>query len=97
MGVDLPMSPPSTSARPKSAGRTARPSRAQAPKPRPAGLTYKEAGVDIDAKMRAIQRIKGIARGTYRAGVLSEIGAFGGLFDLAAAGPFRRPAPPPGR
>ena len=57
----------------------------------PAGLTYKDAGVDIDAKMRAIQRLKGIARGTYRAGVLSEIGTFGGLFDLAAAGEYRHP------
>jgi phosphoribosylformylglycinamidine cyclo-ligase len=55
------------------------------------GLTYRDAGVDIDAKMRAIQRIKGIARGTFRAGVLGEIGSFGGLFDLGAAGSWRRP------
>jgi phosphoribosylformylglycinamidine cyclo-ligase len=61
------------------------------PSPGPAGLTYKDAGVDIDAKMRAIQRIRGIARGTYRAGVLSDIGAFGGLFELASAGAFRNP------
>jgi len=55
------------------------------------GLTYKDAGVDIDAKMRAIQRIRLIARGTFKKGVLTEIGSFGGLYDLTAAGPFRRP------
>jgi phosphoribosylformylglycinamidine cyclo-ligase len=54
-------------------------------------MTYKDAGVDIDAKMKAIQRIKGIARGTFRSGVLGEIGSFGGLFDLAGAGTFRHP------
>jgi phosphoribosylformylglycinamidine cyclo-ligase len=57
----------------------------------PAGLTYKDAGVDIDAKMRAVSRLKGIARGTHRPGVLGEIGAFGGMFDLKAAGDFRQP------
>ncbi|HEV8122069.1 MAG TPA: phosphoribosylformylglycinamidine cyclo-ligase [Candidatus Polarisedimenticolia bacterium] len=56
-----------------------------------ARLTYRDAGVDIDAKMKAIERIKGIARGTQREGVLGEIGAFGGLFDLLAAGSWRRP------
>src|SRR5262245_3448636 len=56
-----------------------------------AGLTYKDAGVDIDAKMRAIQRLRGIARGTFRKGVLGEIGSFGGLFDLHAAGTWRHP------
>src|SRR6266571_7171496 len=55
------------------------------------GLTYRDAGVDIDAKMRAIQRIRLIARGTFKKGVLTEIGSFGGLYDLTAAGPFRRP------
>jgi phosphoribosylformylglycinamidine cyclo-ligase len=55
------------------------------------GLTYKDAGVDIDAKMRVIQRIRLIARGTFKKGVLTEIGSFGGLYDLTAAGPFRRP------
>jgi phosphoribosylformylglycinamidine cyclo-ligase len=54
-------------------------------------LSYKEAGVDIDAKTRAIQRLKAIARGTYRAGVLSDIGSFGGLYDLGAADRFKHP------
>src|SRR2546428_4079912 len=57
----------------------------------PRGLTYRDAGVDIDAKMRAIQRIRLIARGTFKKGVLTEIGSFGSLYDLTAAGPFRRP------
>ncbi|MCZ6696584.1 MAG: phosphoribosylformylglycinamidine cyclo-ligase, partial [Acidobacteria bacterium] len=55
------------------------------------GLTYRDAGVDIDAKMRSIHRLKMIARGTFSKAVLTEIGSFGGLFDLAAAGTFRRP------
>jgi phosphoribosylformylglycinamidine cyclo-ligase len=57
----------------------------------PRGLTYRDAGVDIDAKMRAIQRMRLIARGTFKKGVLTEIGSFGGLYDLTAAGPFKRP------
>jgi phosphoribosylformylglycinamidine cyclo-ligase len=59
---------------------------------RPAGgLTYRDAGVDIDAKMRAIRRIRLIARGTFKKGVLTDIGSFGGLFELAAAGAYRHP------
>jgi len=54
-------------------------------------LTYKDAGVDIDAKMRAIQRIRLIARGTFKKGVMTDIGSFGGLYDLTAAGPLRHP------
>jgi len=54
-------------------------------------MTYKGAGVDIDAKMQAIKSLKGLARGTHRPGVLGEIGAFGGLFDLAADGGWKRP------
>ncbi len=46
-----------------------------------AGLTYKAAGVDIDAQDRALARIKHIAKSTFTAGVLSEIGSFGGLFS----------------
>jgi phosphoribosylformylglycinamidine cyclo-ligase len=55
------------------------------------GLTYRDAGVDIDAKMRAIQRIRLIARATFKKGVLSDIGSFGGLYELAAAGTFKNP------
>ena len=45
------------------------------------GLTYRESGVDIDAQDRALARIKHIAKSTFTAGVLSEIGSFGGLFS----------------
>jgi len=43
-------------------------------------MDYREAGVDIAAADAAKQRIKALARGTFNAGVLSEIGSFGGMF-----------------
>ncbi|HPC11467.1 MAG TPA: phosphoribosylformylglycinamidine cyclo-ligase, partial [candidate division Zixibacteria bacterium] len=43
-------------------------------------LTYADAGVDIAAGDEAVARIKALARGTFNAQVLSEIGAFGGFF-----------------
>ncbi len=49
-------------------------------------LTYSEAGVDIDAGNRLVDRIKPFARATRRAGADAELGGFGGLFDLKAAG-----------
>lgn len=51
------------------------------------GLTYKGAGVDIDAQDQALARIKELARGTFTPGVLSEIGSFGGLFALEPENP----------
>jgi phosphoribosylformylglycinamidine cyclo-ligase len=54
------------------------------------GLTYVQAGVDIDAGNRMVQLIKPLVRATARAGADAEIGGFGGLFDLKAAG-FRDP------
>jgi phosphoribosylformylglycinamidine cyclo-ligase len=50
------------------------------------GLTYAEAGVDIDAGNRLVDLIKPMVRATARAGANAEIGGFGGLFDLKAAG-----------
>ncbi|ALN73622.1 phosphoribosylformylglycinamidine cyclo-ligase [Aureimonas sp. AU20] len=50
------------------------------------GLTYAEAGVDIDAGNELVQRIKPLVRSTRRPGADGEIGGFGGLFDLKAAG-----------
>src|SRR4051812_5514557 len=50
------------------------------------GLTYAEAGVDIDAGNRLVQLIKPMVRATARAGADAEIGGFGGLFDLQRAG-----------
>jgi phosphoribosylformylglycinamidine cyclo-ligase len=49
-------------------------------------LTYKEAGVDIDAGDALVEHIKPLAKSTDRAGVMGGLGGFGGLFDLKAAG-----------
>jgi len=53
-------------------------------------LTYKDAGVDIDAGDALVEHIKPLARSTDRPGVMGGLGGFGGLFDLKAAG-FRDP------
>ena len=45
-------------------------------------MDYKASGVDIDAGNEAVRRIRGLARSTFTAGVLSDIGSFGGLFRL---------------
>ena len=50
------------------------------------GLTYAEAGVDIDAGNALVERIKPAAQSTNRPGVISGLGGFGALFDLKAAG-----------
>jgi len=50
------------------------------------GLTYAEAGVDIDAGNALVERIKPAARRTARPGVVDGLGGFGALFDLKAAG-----------
>lgn len=50
------------------------------------GLTYADAGVDIDAGNRLVDLIKPMVRATARPGADAEIGGFGGLFDLKAAG-----------
>jgi phosphoribosylformylglycinamidine cyclo-ligase len=54
------------------------------------GLTYRDAGVDIDAGNSLVQRIKPAAATTGRPGVMGGLGGFGALFDLKAAG-FRDP------
>jgi phosphoribosylformylglycinamidine cyclo-ligase len=53
---------------------------------RPNGLTYAQAGVDIDAGNALVERIKPLARSTARAGATPSLGGFGALFDLKAAG-----------
>ena len=50
------------------------------------GLTYADSGVDIDAGNRLVDLIKPMVRATARPGGNAEIGGFGGLFDLKAAG-----------
>lgn len=50
------------------------------------GLTYAQSGVDIDAGNRFVELIKPLVRSTTRSGADGEIGGFGGVFDLKAAG-----------
>jgi phosphoribosylformylglycinamidine cyclo-ligase len=50
------------------------------------GLTYRDAGVDIDAGDALVEAIKPLAASTRRAGADGSLGGFGGLFDLKAAG-----------
>lgn len=50
------------------------------------GLTYADAGVDIDAGNALVEMIKPMVRATRRKGADAEIGGFGGLFDLKACG-----------
>ena len=49
-------------------------------------LTYAQSGVDIDLGNRLVDRIRPLARATRRPGASAELGGFGGLFDLKAAG-----------
>jgi phosphoribosylaminoimidazole synthetase len=53
---------------------------------RPNGLTYADAGVDIDAGNALVERIKPLAKSTRRPGAEASLGGFGALFDLKAAG-----------
>ena len=49
-------------------------------------ITYKDAGVDIDASNAAKKRIRDLARQTFTSGVLSDIGSFGGMFSCDFGG-----------
>jgi len=55
-------------------------------KPGRNSLTYKDAGVDIDAGDALVDRIAPLAKATRRPGADADLGGFGGLFDLKAAG-----------
>jgi phosphoribosylformylglycinamidine cyclo-ligase len=50
------------------------------------GLSYRAAGVDIEASDALVEAIKPLARATSRPGVIGGLGGFGALFDLKAAG-----------
>jgi phosphoribosylaminoimidazole synthetase len=52
----------------------------------PNGLTYAQAGVDIDAGAALVDAIKPLAKATRRPGAEASLGGFGALFDLKAAG-----------
>lgn len=62
----------------------------EADRERNPAITYRDAGVDIDAGNRLVDLIKPLARSTSRAGADTDLGGFGGLFDLKGAG-FRDP------
>src|SRR5262245_55278585 len=47
---------------------------------KPRRLTYRDAGVDIDAQDDALRRIKGLLAATRTPGVLADLGAFGGMY-----------------
>ncbi|UCG72500.1 MAG: phosphoribosylformylglycinamidine cyclo-ligase [Chromatiales bacterium] len=53
-------------------------------------LTYRDAGVDIDAGNELVNRIKPLVAATHRPGVLGNLGGFGGLFELDT-GAYRQP------
>ncbi|WP_028129723.1 phosphoribosylformylglycinamidine cyclo-ligase [Selenomonas sp. AE3005] len=55
-----------------------------------AGITYKDAGVDIDAGNKSVELIKESVRATYRPEVLGDLGGFGGLFALNS-GKYKEP------
>jgi phosphoribosylformylglycinamidine cyclo-ligase len=50
----------------------------------PKAMTYAQAGVDVDAAARLVDRIKELARATHRPEVLASVGPFSGLFRLSA-------------
>ena len=50
------------------------------------GISYRDAGVDIDAGNALVERIKPAAARTRRSGVMEGLGGFGALFDPRAAG-----------
>ena len=53
-------------------------------------ITYRDSGVDIDAGNSLVEAIKPLVKATRRPGADADLGGFGGLFDLKAAG-FRDP------
>ncbi len=65
------------------------PSQPPGPK-RNATVSYRDAGVDIDAGNALVTAIKPLVKATRRSGADADLGGFGGLFDLKAAG-FRDP------
>ena len=58
----------------------------KAPAPVAPGLTYAQAGVSVDTGNALVDVIKPYVRSTRRPGADAEIGGFGGVFDLMAAG-----------
>ena len=74
--------PPSLTLGPSPGGTRAHLKRSGGKKTRSAGLTYRDAGVDIDAGDSLVENIKPYAKRTMRPGVLAGIGGFGALFQV---------------
>ncbi|MEM1087755.1 MAG: phosphoribosylformylglycinamidine cyclo-ligase, partial [Pseudomonadota bacterium] len=49
-------------------------------------LSYRDAGVDIEAGEKLVEAISPLAKATSRKGVMGGLGGFGALFDLKAEG-----------
>ena len=58
--------------------------------PESSSLSYRDAGVDIDAGNTLVDRIKPLVKATHRPGVVSGLGGFGALFELPLEN-YRRP------
>lgn len=54
-------------------------------------ITYRDAGVDIDAGNEAVQRMRAHVRSTYNSHVLTDVGSFGGMFALSGLGTYEEP------
>ncbi len=54
-------------------------------------ITYRDAGVDIDAANEAVLRMREHVRSTFTPGVLTDVGSFGGMFSLAGLGNYQNP------
>ena len=52
----------------------------------PRSMSYRDAGVDIEAGEKLVEAISPLAKATRRAGVMADLGGFGALFDVKAAG-----------
>jgi phosphoribosylformylglycinamidine cyclo-ligase len=46
------------------------------------GLSYKDAGVDVEKGNQAVEEIKDVVKSTYNPNVITELGSFGGLYNL---------------
>ncbi len=78
--AQIPVPPSRRKPAPRRASRARTPARKLR---RPAPLTYRDAGVDIDAGDQLVENIKPLAKKTLREGVLAGIGGFGALFQIA--------------
>ena len=57
----------------------------------PEQTTYRDAGVNIDSANEAVLRMRDDIRSTFTPGVLTDVGSFGGMFDLSALSSYQQP------